>query len=111
MKKYCVYVIFHTHELTYRINSQIDVVKLPSIGLGWDLKTKDSGGSLDGEENDKTYCHFNVWKQWSDPSKHSVGGFSGMDFNQVLPFNSAVTLGKPLLFGSSIFSTCKWEIP
>lgn len=53
MKKYCIYVIFHMHELTYRINSQIDVVKLPSIGLGWDLKTKDSGGSLDGEENVK----------------------------------------------------------
>ena len=26
-------------------------------------KKNDGGGSLDGEENGKTYCHFNVWKQ------------------------------------------------
>lgn len=44
-------------------------------------------------------------------SKHSGGGFSGMDFNEVLPFSSGVTLGKSFLFGSSIFLTCKWEIP
>lgn len=42
--------------------------------------------------------------------KQTVVGGGGMHFNQVLPFGSGVTLGKPLLFGSSTFLTCKMGI-